>query len=60
MEFSLMEDTVLMKNNAQRFLKEKSPSCGVNRTYVNGRLQEGKRVTAALLSRHNLRVIGAD
>jgi len=42
------------------FLKEKSPSCGVNRIYVNGALQEGRGVTAALLSRHGLQIIGVE
>jgi uncharacterized protein YbbK (DUF523 family) len=40
------------------FLKEKSPSCGVNYIYNNGTIVNGMGVTTALLRRHGLEVIG--
>ena len=39
-------------------LKEKSPSCGVNRVYVDGKLVKGKGVTAARLSAGGIKIIG--
>ncbi len=42
----------------QAIFKEKSPSCGVSRIYRNGGLSEGIGVTAALLKRHGLEIIG--
>jgi uncharacterized protein YbbK (DUF523 family) len=37
-------------------LKDKSPSCGVNHIYVDGRLISGVGVTAALLARHRVEI----
>jgi uncharacterized protein YbbK (DUF523 family) len=46
-----------LKHNIKKaFLKEKSPSCGVNVIYNNGRLVDGVGVTAALLIRHGVKV----
>ena len=38
------------------FLKERSPSCGVCRTHVAGKLADGPGVTAALLAREGIEV----
>jgi len=38
------------------FLKERSPSCGVFRTHVAGKLGEGPGVTAELLARNGIEV----
>ena len=40
------------------FLQEKSPSCGVNLVWVDGKLVPGSGVTAALLRREGLEVVG--
>jgi uncharacterized protein YbbK (DUF523 family) len=40
------------------YLKDKSPSCGVNHVYINGELKEGRGVTAALLKKNGIKVIG--
>jgi uncharacterized protein YbbK (DUF523 family) len=40
------------------YLKERSPSCGVRNTHVNGQLVEGPGVTAALLARHGIELQG--
>jgi uncharacterized protein YbbK (DUF523 family) len=42
------------------FLKERSPSCGVARTHADGALVEGPGVTAALLTRHGVRIEGVE
>ena len=48
-----------INNNIKKaFLKEKSPSCGVNQIYNNGSIINGMGVTTALLRRHGLEVIG--
>lgn len=39
---------------ARAFLKEKSPSCGVRQTHVDGVLVEGPGVTSALLQRNGI------
>ncbi len=38
--------------------KDDSPSCGVNCVYINGKLQKGCGVTAALLIKHGFKVRG--
>lgn len=45
---------------ARAYLKERSPSCGVCRTHVAGRLADGPGVTAALLARHGIETIGIE
>lgn len=40
------------------YLKERSPSCGVRQTHVEGRLVEGSGVTAELLRRAGIEAIG--
>ena len=42
------------------YLKEKSPSCGVNFIYINNTLTKGSGVTTALLSENNIEVFGVD
>lgn len=42
------------------YLKERSPSCGVKNTYVNGVLIEGRGVTAELLAGNGIEVTGLD
>ncbi len=37
-------------------LKERSPSCGCRRVWIDGELADGKGVTAALLERHGVRI----
>lgn len=46
----------LTNNITKAILKDKSPSCGVNRIYVKGKLVKGMGVTAALLYRHKLEI----
>jgi uncharacterized protein YbbK (DUF523 family) len=41
-------------------LKEKSPSCGINLIYIEGRLTAGSGVTAALLKRNGLEIISVE
>lgn len=43
MEFSLMEDTVLLKNNAERFLKDKSPA-----SFVKAMIKDEKGYSPAI------------
>jgi len=42
------------------YLKERSPSCGVCRTHVDGELARGPGVTAALLERSGVRASGVE
>jgi uncharacterized protein YbbK (DUF523 family) len=42
------------------FLKERSPSCGVACTHVDGAVTPGPGVTAALLRRHGIEVEGVE
>jgi len=42
------------------FLKERSPSCGVRRTHVDGRLVDGPGVTAETLARAGIEVTGVE
>jgi len=42
------------------FLKDKSPSCGVKRIYIDGRPTYGMGVTATLLHRHGIEVIAIE
>ncbi len=42
------------------FLKERSPSCGVETIYNNGRLVSGMGVTAALLARHGIKLVSVE
>jgi uncharacterized protein YbbK (DUF523 family) len=37
-------------------LKERSPSCGLRRVWIDGELADGRGVTAALLERHGVRI----
>ena len=46
----------LMKGIEIAFLKEKSPSCGVGQIYISGDLTSGIGVTAALLTRHGIKL----
>ncbi|MBI5116611.1 DUF523 domain-containing protein [Candidatus Poribacteria bacterium] len=39
------------------YMKTKSPSCGVGKIYVNGKLQKGNGVCAALLLREGIELI---
>lgn len=41
----------------QAILKEKSPSCGANSTYIDGELAQGKGMLAAALARANIPVV---
>jgi len=41
----------------EAILKERSPSCGVNRIFRDGALGSGSGVCAALLTRHGIRVV---
>jgi len=43
---------------ARAYLKERSPSCGVHETHVDGRLVDGPGVTAQLLGREGIETIG--
>jgi uncharacterized protein YbbK (DUF523 family) len=45
---------------ARAFLKERSPSCGVTATHVDGRVVAGPGVTAALLARAGVEVRGVE
>jgi uncharacterized protein YbbK (DUF523 family) len=42
------------------YLKERSPSCGVANTHVDGKLVEGPGVTSALLAREGVEVVGIE
>ncbi len=42
------------------FLKEKSPSCGVNKIYNSGKLVRGSGITTSLLIKNNIEVFGVD
>lgn len=42
------------------FLKERSPSCGVQQTHSNGKLVDGPGVTAELLRRNGIAVTGVE
>ncbi|MCL4133296.1 UNVERIFIED_CONTAM: hypothetical protein GTU68_012621 [Idotea baltica] len=42
------------------YLKERSPSCGVKSTHVNGELVEGHGVTAELLHHAGIRIVGIE
>ncbi len=42
------------------YLKERSPSCGVLQTHVAGRLVDGPGITAELLSRAGIEVVGIE
>ena len=42
------------------YLKEKSPSCGVNYIYINSTLNRGMGVTAALLADNGIEIFGVD
>lgn len=44
----------------EAFLKERSPSCGVENTHVGGGLAEGPGVTSELLRRHGIRATGVE
>ncbi len=37
-------------------LKERSPSCGLRRVWIDGELVDGRGVTTALLERHGIRI----
>lgn len=45
---------------ALAYLKERSPSCGVKATHVQGRVVAGPGVTAALLARSGIEVRGVE
>lgn len=42
------------------YMKEKSPSCGVNRVYIDGNLEDGRGVTSALFEREGIEIIGVE
>jgi uncharacterized protein YbbK (DUF523 family) len=45
---------------SRAYLKERSPSCGVANTHVGGELTSGPGLTAALLAREGLEVVGIE
>lgn len=45
---------------ARAFLKERSPSCGVACTHVDDSVTSGSGVTAALLAREGVKVVGVE
>jgi uncharacterized protein YbbK (DUF523 family) len=45
---------------ARAYLKERSPSCGVARTHVDGELVDGPGLTAELLARDGIEVRGVE
>ena len=47
----------LVNDIKKAILKDKSPSCGVNYIYIDGKLSAGLGVTAALLTRHGVEII---
>jgi len=47
-------------NVKKAYLKERSPSCGVNVVYVNNERKKGMGVTAALFKREGIEVIGVE
>ncbi len=49
-------NTALREGSTTAYLKENSPSCGVNRIVNNDRKLPGIGVTAALLKRHGIRL----
>jgi len=42
------------------YLKERSPSCGVQQVYLGNQRVPGRGVTTALLERNGIRVLGVD
>lgn len=53
-------ETALKEGAGIAFLKDKSPSCGVNQIYVQGKLKPGMGVTAALLSRNGIKIVAVE
>ncbi len=47
-------------NVKKAYLKERSPSCGVNVVYVNNERKKGMGVTAALFKENGIEVIGVE
>ncbi|MBI5874241.1 MAG: DUF523 domain-containing protein [Deltaproteobacteria bacterium] len=47
-------------NIKRAVLKEKSPSCGVNFVYKNGKLADGMGITARLLQENGIEIEGVD
>lgn len=45
---------------ARAILKEKSPSCGCQKVYIEGQLTNGQGVTAALLRREGIEILSLD
>lgn len=45
---------------ARAYLKERSPSCGVRATHADGKLVDGPGVTAELLRRNGIEVVGVE
>lgn len=48
------------KDIRRAYLKERSPSCGVCQTHVNGECVDGPGITAELLRRHGIEVRGVE
>ncbi len=48
---------VKLLNIKKAILKERSPSCGSNFVYLNGKVVEGKGVTATLLSQNGIEIL---
>ena len=53
-------EKAVSENAKIAFLKDKSPSCGVNRIYVDGKLKRGMGVTAALLAQNGIRIVAVE
>ena len=50
----------LLSGVKRAFLKEKSPSCGVTKVYLNGKLVDGMGVTAAILKKNGIEIVGIE
>ncbi len=50
----------LMSGIKKAYLKDRSPSCGVNRVYIDGSLEKGRGVTAAILERNGIEIEGVE
>jgi uncharacterized protein YbbK (DUF523 family) len=53
-------ETCRAQGIARAFLKERSPSCGVTATHVDDRVAPGPGVTAALLAREGVAIVGVE
>jgi uncharacterized protein YbbK (DUF523 family) len=53
-------EACVSSGSTRAYLKERSPSCGVAATHVEGRVTSGPGVTAALLARAGIEVVGVE